>query len=140
MRLQIITPEKVVYDDEIDELIVPTVSGEIAILPHHIQLLTQVVPGEMTIKHKGREQHIAVTGGFLEVLGDDSLSLLADYAVRSEEIDAKQALEARERAEKKLKDAGENISDEDNAAIQGELLRAITQLKVIRKHHNTPRM
>lgn len=140
MKLQIITPEKVIYDDEIDELIVPTVSGEIAILPHHIELLTQVVPGEMTIKHKGREQHIAVTGGFLEIGKDNSLSLLADYAVRSEDIDAKKALEARERAEKKLKDAGEDISEEDNAAIQGELLRAITQLKVVRKHHNAPRM
>lgn len=133
MNLQIITPEKVIYDGTIDELIVPTVTGEIAILPHHAQLVTQVVPGEMTIKHSGKSQHMAVTGGFLQI-ANNSISLLADHAVRSEEIDAKKALEAQERAEKKLKDAGENISEEENAVIQGELLRAITQLKVVRKH------
>lgn len=136
MKLQIITPEKIIYDDEIDELIVPTVNGEIAILPHHVQLLTQVVPGEMTIKYKGKEHHMAITGGFLQI-ANDHLSLLADHAVRSEEIDAKKALEAQERAERRLKEAGENLSEEENAIIQGELLRAITQLKVARKRTRT---
>lgn len=134
MQLQVITPEKVIYDGEIDELIVPTVNGEIAILPHHVNLLTQVVPGEMTIKHSGKEQHLAVTGGFLQIT-NDTISLLADYAVRSEEIDAKKALDAQERAEKKLKETGENLSEREYADIQSDLRRAITQLKVIRKHH-----
>ncbi len=133
MNLQIITPEKVIYDGTIDELIVPTVTGEIAILPNHAQLVTQVVPGEMTIKQGGKLQHMAVTGGFLQI-ANNTISLLANHAVRSEEIDAKKALEAQQRAEQKLKDAGENLSEEENAVIQGELLRAITQLKVVRKH------
>lgn len=136
MNLQIITPEKVIYDGEIEELIVPTVNGEIAILPHHINLLTQVVPGEMTMKQNGKEQHVAVTGGFLQIT-DDTISLLADYAVRSEEIDAKKALEAQERAEKKLKEAGENLSERDFAIIQSDLRRAITELKVAKRRHRT---
>jgi F-type H+-transporting ATPase subunit epsilon len=136
MILQIITPEKVIYDGEIDELIVPTVNGEIAILPHHVNLLTQVEPGEMTIRQGGKEQHLAVTGGFLQIT-NNAISLLANYAVKSEEIDAKQALEAQERAERKLKEAGENLSEQDSAAINSELLRAITQLKVVRRHHRT---
>jgi len=136
MNLQIITPEKVIYDGEIDELIVPTVNGEIAILPHHVNLLTQVVPGEMTIKHSGKEQHLAVTGGFLQIT-NDHISLLADYAVRSEEIDAKKALEAQERAEKKLKEAGESLSEREFALIQGDLRKAITELKVVHRRHRT---
>lgn len=137
MKLQIITPEKVLYDDEIDELIVPTVNGEIAVLPHHADLLTQVAPGEMTIKHSGKEQHMAVTGGFLEI-GNDTISLLAEFAVRSEEIDAKQALEAQERAERKLKETGESMSEREIADVRSEMLRAITSLKVAqkRRHHN----
>jgi F-type H+-transporting ATPase subunit epsilon len=135
MNLQIITPEKIIYDGEIDELIVPTVTGELAILPHHVELLTQVVPGEMTIKHSGKEQFMAVTGGFLQIT-NNAISLLANYAVRSEEIDAKQALEAQQRAERKLKEAGENLSEQDTAIINSELLRAITQLKVVRRHRS----
>ena len=139
MNLQIITPEKVIYDGEIDELIVPTVTGEIAILPHHVNLLTQVMPGEMTIKSSGKEQHLAITGGFLQIT-NDTISLLADYAVRSEEIDAKKALEAQERAEKKLKEAGENLNEREFALIQGDLRKAITELKVANRRHNRPNL
>jgi F-type H+-transporting ATPase subunit epsilon len=135
MKLQIITPEKVLYDDEIDELIVPTVNGEIAILPHHADLLTQLAPGEMTIKHSGKLQHMAVTGGFLEI-GNETISLLAEFAVRSEEINAKAALEAQERAERKLKEAGETMSEREIADVRSEMLRAITSLKVAQKRHH----
>ncbi|MDQ5900692.1 MAG: F-type H+-transporting ATPase subunit epsilon [Patescibacteria group bacterium] len=135
MQLKVVTPEKVIYDGEIDELIIPTVTGEIAVLPHHIDLLTQVVPGEMTIKHKGKDQHVAVTGGFLQIV-DGVLTLLSDYAVRSEEIDAKKALEAQKRAEETLKKKKEDLTERDFAVAQADMRRAILELKVANKRRS----
>lgn len=135
MHLEIITPEKVVFSEEIEELIVPTVNGEIAILPHHVNLLTQLEPGEMTIKQKGKLHHLAVTGGFLQI-ANDKISLLSDYAVRSEEIDAKKALEARERAEKKMKEEREHMTEREFATVQADFRRAIAELKVVRRRHS----
>lgn len=129
MHLEIITPEKILFKEEIDELIVPTVSGEIAILPHHVNLLTEIIPGELTIKIKNKEQHLAITGGFLQI-AHNSITLLADYAVRSEEIDAKKALEAQKRAEEILKKKAEGISQRDFELAQSEFRRAIAELKV----------
>lgn len=132
MNLEIITPEKVIFSGEIDELIVPTVTGEIAILPHHVDLLTQLSPGEITVKTSGKQQHIAVTGGFLQIT-NNSISLLADYAVRSEEINAQKALEAQRRAEDILKKKKEGISEQDFAIAQNDLRRAVLELKVANK-------
>lgn len=127
MILKIVTPEKVIYDGEIDELIIPTATGEIAVLPHHIDLLTLITPGEMTIKHKGKEQHVALTGGFLQI-EKDTLTLLSDYAIRSEEIDIKKAQEAQKRAEETLKKKGD-LSERDFAVAEAEMRRAILELK-----------
>lgn len=132
MNLSIISPEKVLYTGEVDELIAPTVSGEIAILPQHADLLTQLADGEMTAKYKGKDTYIAVTGGFLQIQ-NNMISVIADFAIRTEEIDAKKALEAQQRAEEKLKERREDISDQDFAAINTEMQRAILQLKVVRK-------
>ncbi len=132
MHLKIVTPEKVIYDDQIDELIAPTITGEIAILPHHIDLITQLKEGEMTIKIKGREQHLAVTGGFLQIQ-NDLITVLADYAVRSEEIDTKKALEAQKRAEEILKKKREEISEKDFAIAQADLRRALLELKIAKR-------
>lgn len=132
MNLKILTPEKVAYDGEADELIVPTVTGEIAILPHHVDLLTQVSEGEITVKTKNKEHHIAATGGFLQV-NHDTVTLLADYAIQSEEINAQKALAAQKRAEEVLKKRAEGISESDLALAQSEMRRALMELKVVRR-------
>lgn len=138
MYLEIITPEKVIFSDEIEELIAPTVKGEIAILPHHINLLTQLEPGELTVKMKGKTNHMAVTGGFLQI-AKNHISIIADYAIRSEEIDAKKALDAQQRAEKKMKEKDENMSERDFAVAQADFRRAIAELKVARRRQrNVP--
>lgn len=132
MNLSIISPEKVIYEGEIDELIAPTVMGEIAVLPHHADLLTQLSDGEMIVKHKGKDLHVAVTGGFLQIV-NNNISVIADFAMRSEEIDAKKALEAQLRAEERLKKAKEDMSEREFAMNQIEMQRAILQLKVSKK-------
>ena len=137
MYLEVITPEKVIFSDEIEELIAPTVNGEIAILPHHVNILTQLEPGELTIKTKNKTHHLAVTGGFLQI-ANNRISLLSDFAARSEDIDAKRALEAQQRAEKKMKEERENLSEQEFATVQADFRRAIAELKVARRRRGTP--
>ena len=66
LTLEIITPEKVVYKNEVDELVAPTVNGQIAILPNHVGLLTKIIQGELIIRRANSRQALAVTGGFLK--------------------------------------------------------------------------
>lgn len=132
LQLQIITPEKIVFEDTVDEVIAPTTEGQISILANHIGLMTQIEPGELTTKKGGTIHHIAITGGFLEVK-NNTVSILADYAVRSEHIEAAKALEAQKRAEQKMKEAKEKSSDRDFALAEAEFRRAILELKVVTK-------
>jgi len=139
MQLEIITPEKIVLKEEIDEVIVNTTNGQIAILPHHINLLTTLVPGEMIVKTQGKENYLAVTGGFLEVQ-NNTVSVLADYAVRSEHIEVEKAVAAQKRAEEMLKKRQEGISEQDLAIARGELQKSLLELKVAnrRRHSRNP--
>ena len=139
MYLEIITPERIIYKGEIDEIVVNTADGEIAVLPHHVNLFTKVMPGEVTLKVGGKEQYLAITGGFLEV-SKNKATILADYAVHAEEIDVEKALEAQKRAEELLKKKKEGLTELDFASAQGELRRAILELHVAsrRRHHNRP--
>ena len=130
LTLEIITPEKVVYKDEVDEVVAPTINGEIAILPNHVDLLTQVSPGELIVKKGSNQQYLAITGGFLEVFGN-KISILADYAIKAQDIEVARAQEAKRRAEKLME---EKTSDNDLRIAQGEMIKAILELKVATKH------
>lgn len=128
--LEIITPEKVVYKDEISQVVVPTVNGEITILPNHINLLTQVDPGELMIKKGATAQYIAIIGGFLEV-SVNKISILANYAIKAQDIQVAKAQEAKKRAEKIMT---EKATDNDLRMAQAEMIKAILELKVATKH------
>lgn len=130
LLLEIITPEKVIYKDEVDEIIVPTENGEIAILPNHINLLTQVIPGELIIKKGTGQQYLAITGGFLEV-SNNKISILAEYAVKAQDIEVARAMEAKKRAEKVM---SEKSTDNELRMAQAEMIKAILELKVATRH------
>src|SRR3989338_9376433 len=130
LLLEIITPEKIVYKNEIDELIVPTVNGQIAILPNHVGLFTKIIPGELIIRKANSQEALAVTGGFLEV-AKNHISILADYAIRAEDIEVAKAQEAQRRAEKLM---AEKTSERDFRMAQADLVRAITELRVATKY------
>ena len=66
--LEIITPIKVVLSEEVDEVTIPTIEGEISILPNHVNLLTKIAPGEMVIRKASHTDLFAITGGFLEII------------------------------------------------------------------------
>ena len=133
LHIKIISPEKVILETDADQISAPTTTGEITILPHHIPLVTQLADGELIVKIGSKETAIAVAGGFLEV-GSNTVSVLADYAITSEAIEESRAQEAKERAEKLMK---EKKSDRDFAEAQAIFRRAILELKIAskRKHY-----
>ena len=104
LTLEIVTPEARVYSDTIDTVVIPTVDGEIGILPGHIPLLTLVANGELRVTKDGKEQFLAVGTGFAQVEGD-KVSILAERAIVAEKIDEAAVEEAIKRAEAQLKDA-----------------------------------
>ncbi|MDO8513638.1 MAG: F0F1 ATP synthase subunit epsilon [bacterium] len=126
LRLQIITPERTVFNEEVDEVILPTLDGEIGVLPHHVPLLSIIKPGEVRIK-KGLETiFMATYGGCIEVY-PGGIRVLADSAERAEEIDEMRAIEARKRAESLMKEAQDDVAFADAAAY---LERNLVRLKV----------
>lgn len=135
LHITVVTPEKTILDQEADELIVPTITGQISILPHHVPLFTQLAEGEIVIKFHGREEQLVVVGGFLEV-NEKAITVLADYAVHGKDISAVKAEEAKARAEKAMK---EKKNDIDFATAEAEFRRAILELKVANKYRKTSR-
>src|SRR3990172_8216110 len=101
LNLDIVTAERVVFSQEVDSVVAPGIEGELGILPHHAPLLTALKTGELRIKSNGDVTHMAIGGGFLEVM-PDKVVVLADTAERAEEIDVARAAEAKRRAEQRL--------------------------------------
>ena len=128
-----LTPERTIYDSEVDQITVMTKNGEIGILPNHIPLISVLQPGEMRVKKDGEEIPIAVTGGFIEVQTGNKVEILADAAERAEEIDIERAEEARKRAEEYIRDK-KFESDVEYAALQAQLERALSRLKIAKKY------
>lgn len=134
-HFEIITPEKITFKDEVKEVTVPTSTGQITVLPNHVSLVTQVVPGELIVHRNNSTEYLGVTGGFLQV-NNNKVTLLADYAVKSEEINVQKAVEAQKRAENLMKQAKEKSNDRDFARAETEFLRAIMELKVAEKRRH----
>jgi F-type H+-transporting ATPase subunit epsilon len=104
LTLEIVTPEARVFSDTIDTVVIPTVDGEIGILPGHIPLLTQVQDGELRVTKGTVVSFLAVGGGFAQVSGD-KVSILAERAITEDKIDEKAVENALQRAEQAIKDA-----------------------------------
>lgn len=135
LQFEIVTPEKIVFQDTVDEVIAMTTQGQVAILPHHVSFLTKLEPGELTVKKGGTEEHLAVNGGFLEV-SKNKVTVLADYAIRSEDIELEKAQEAKRKAEKLMQ---EKVSEKDFAKTQYQLRKSLLELKIgeKRKRHRS---
>lgn len=102
IKLEIVTPEKKVYDETVDSVTVPTATGEVGILPNHAPLISALKSGILTVANKGANEKMVVSGGFVEVSAN-KVSVLTDVAERADEIDTEAA-----RAE--LADAQKNLS------------------------------
>jgi len=131
IKLKIVTPEKVVLSDEVNQVSLNTKMGQITVLPNHIPLISQLVSGEIIIKKvDGIEDWMAVSGGFVEIL-PAQVVILADTAEYAFDIDEARAEEAKQKAEKLLK---EKVTDsEDYAMVAGKIQKEMARLKVVRR-------
>ncbi len=129
LKLEIVTPEAVTFSDNVEMVTLPAVEGEMGIYPQHVPLMTQIVPGEISVRRNGQDLLLAVGEGFVEITGE-SVSVLTDMAITADNIDEAKAEEARKRAEARL---AEKISDEEAAAVQAALANSVAQLNVKRR-------
>lgn len=100
-KLDIVTPERLVYSEDVDVVTIPTIEGEIGILANHTPIVSVIASGELKIKKDGEVNYIAITGGFVQFMKNKA-TILADAAERADEIDIERAEKARERARKLL--------------------------------------
>ena len=129
--LEIVTPEARVYSETVDAVNIPTVDGEVGILPGHIPLVTQVDHGELRVTKGTSTQFLAVGGGFAQVSGD-KVSILADSAIQEDKIDEHAVEAALKRAEDALK-AKESMSAAEIERLEGVVRFAVAQLGVKRR-------
>jgi len=132
LRLEIVTPDAKTYSDEVEMVTLPGSEGEMGIYPQHVPLLTQLVPGEIIVRKAGRDYFLAIGDGFVEITGD-RVAIMADMAIRAENIDEAKADEARRRAEARL---AEHIDDEEGAMVSAALAHSLAQLKVKRRQQH----
>ena len=123
LKLEIVSPERKVYDDDVDMVIVPGRNGQLGILPHHTPLISSLGVGELRIKKGGSEESMLISGGFVEVR-PDKVIVMADLAEHSDEIDEAKAVEARKRAESELEQSKDPVDiARVRAALQTALMR-----------------
>ena len=123
LQLELVTPERRAFTQEVDMVVVPGIDGQLGILPHHTPLITALGVGELKIRRGGEEQIFGVSGGFVEVR-PDRVVIMADLAEHSNEIDEAKAAEARRQAETQVSEAQDPVDlARARAALQTALMR-----------------
>jgi F-type H+-transporting ATPase subunit epsilon len=130
IRLRVVTPSRLVLDEEVDEVTAPGELGEFGVLPNHIAFLSTLVPGEMTYKQGTTKTTLAVSGGYAEVL-DNVMTVLASAAEFPAEIDTARAQRAKEHAETLMTEV--NREDNDWEMAEAAYRRAAVRLLVASK-------
>jgi F-type H+-transporting ATPase subunit epsilon len=129
LRLEIVTPQAIVFSEDVNLVTLPSIEGDIGIYPQHLRLMTQLVPGEIVVSKDGHDRFLAVGEGVVEVTSE-RVTIATDMAIPSDKIDEAKIEEARQRAEARLR---EKISDEEVASVNASLVRALAQLQVKRR-------
>ena len=132
IRLDIVTPEKKVFSDEVANVYLPTAMGEIGVLQSHTALVTPLVPGELRYEKDGKTYELAVGSGFVEA-GPDSISVLTDMALTAHEIDETAAEKAQREAEESLEKLDHNEDAEEIAQLRATISRSVAQLSLKRR-------
>ena len=131
LRLEIVTPEKTAYSENVEMVTLPGSEGELGVYPNHVPLLTTLNPGELRVLKDGKETFLAIGEGFVEVTGA-SVSVLTDMALDVTAIDEAAAEEAVARARAAMKG---DLDAEGVATVQASLSKALAQLHVKRRRH-----
>jgi F-type H+-transporting ATPase subunit epsilon len=130
LKLQIITPEALIFEGDVDSVQLPGAEGEMGILPQHETLISELKAGEVHILQKGQTQILAIGEGFAEITGT-SVGVLTDGAVHEKEIDEHIAEEAVKRAEDLLKSS--TLQGDELEATQASLARSLAQINLKRR-------
>lgn len=130
LQLEIVTPDRLLLRESVDDVQVPAKGGYLGVLPGHAPLITELQIGEISYHQGKATRALTATGGYCEVL-PDRVIILAEKAEKAEEIDLKRALSAKERAEKRLSDLQNPTIDFDRAAVS--LQRALVRIQVSNK-------
>ena len=128
-KLEIATPEGTTFSADVEMVTLPGVEGQMGILPQHVRLITQLVPGEMIVRRDGQDEFLAVGEGLVEVTGE-RVAIVTTMAIAADAIDEAAVEQARQRAAARLK---EKISDEEVASVNASLARSLAQLQVKRR-------
>jgi len=137
IRLEIVTPEKRAYSDDVDVVVLPGSEGELGILPHHAPLISLLGAGELRFRKGTAEESFAIVGGFVQVR-PDKVVVMAETADLAAEIDIERAQEARREAERAL-EAG-LAEPADLAQARAALQAALVRIRVAeRRHREGPR-
>ncbi len=133
LKLEIITPEAKILEEDADFVQIPAVEGDMGIFPQHEVTVTEIKAGELQITRQGRIEVMAIGEGFVEIL-PDRVSILTDGALYEKDIDEAKAEAAVKRAEELLK--SNTLQGEELEATQAALARSLAQIKVKRRHHS----
>ena len=132
LRLEIVTPEKTAYSEDVEMVTLPGSEGELGVYPNHVPLLTTLNPGELRVLKGGKESFLAIGEGFVEITGS-TVSVLTDMALEPAVIDESAAEAAVARAQAAMK---EDLGKEECAAVTASLQKALAQLHVKRRRHS----
>jgi F-type H+-transporting ATPase subunit epsilon len=133
LHLDIVTPEKRIFSDSVENVYLPGADGEMGILPMHAGLVTALQPGELRYLHKGQVVTLAIGSGFAEVT-QTKVVVLTDAALGEGEIDEAATEEAIKRAEEQLKGIDHSMNAEEVAYLEGIISRSTAALRFKRKY------
>ncbi|TMF39686.1 MAG: F0F1 ATP synthase subunit epsilon [Chloroflexi bacterium] len=136
IQLDIVTPEKLAYSDEVDAVVLPGSEGELGVLPHHAPLISTLGAGELRLRKGGQEESFAIIGGFLQVL-PDRVVVMAENADMASDIDLEKAQEARRQAEQALE--GGFVEGADLAAARAALQASLIRIRVAERRQHEGR-
>ena len=134
LHLEIVTPDKLSFEGDVDSVVIPGSEGELGILPMHIPLMTQIKPGELGITRDGKKEYLAVGEGFATVT-QERVNILTDMAIEWQHIDEGAVEAAIERARATLANR-HDLHEEEVASVQASLMKSLAQLHVKRRHHS----
>ena len=135
IKFKIITPERVVYESEVDQSTLPVSDGEVTILPNHRSYIASLKPGEIRLKTGDEETLLVTSGGFIE-FNKNALIVLADTAERASEIDIKRAEETARRRAEELKKEKITMDEMEYAKVAASIEKEMVRVKVAKKHHS----
>lgn len=134
LHLKIITQEKQLLETDVDSVTVPTVEGELTILPMHIPLFTKITTGELVLRDNQKETSIVITDGFMDVGPKSEITVMVDSALRTTDIDLQKAEQARQQAEEIMK---QKADTREFALAEASLRKAMMEIQTYHKRRGS---